>query len=201
MPQPTSAAAADKRRRRRQRTKKLNLQENFQILKKQTDVLINNAAFQGETADSITEIPVQRFEKTLSVNVVAPFRLVQLALPLMQPGSSIVFTSSIEATQPEAFIVDYATSKSAVTSLVRSLAPELAFKHGIRVNAVCPGPVHTMIPITSFPPEKAKDFGGDYPMMRAAQPVECASAFVFLADPANTYVSGAEIAVTGGKPL
>ena len=119
----------------------------------------------------------------------------------MGPGSSAIFTSSIEATQPEATIVDYAASKSAVTSLVRSLAPELARERGVRVNAVCPGPVHTMIPMTSFSPEKMKSFGENYPLGRAAQPAECASAFVFLADPGNTYVSGAEIAVTGGKPL
>lgn len=120
---------------------------------------------------------------------------------MLKPGSSVIMTSSIEASQPEASIADYATSKSAVSSLVRSLAPELASKHGVRVNAVCPGPVHTLIPVTSFPAEKLKDFGGNYPLKRAAQPVECAPAFVFLADPKNTYVSGAEIAVTGGKPL
>ena len=80
-------------------------------------------------------------------------------------------------------------------------SPELTSKHGIRVNAVSPGPIHTMIPMTSFPAEKMKSFGENYPMGRAGQPAECASAFVFLADPKNTYVSGAEIAVTGGAPL
>ena len=164
-------------------------------------MLVNNAAFQGESLQSITDLPTQRFEKTLAVNVVAPFRLLQLALPMMKPGASVIFTSSVEATHPEAFIVDYATSKSAVTSLVRSLSPELASKHGIRVNAVCPGPVHTPIPVTSFDAEKLKDFGAKFPLGRAAQPAECAHAFVFLADPRNTFVSGAEVAVTGGKPL
>lgn len=131
----------------------------------------------------------------------APFRLLQLALPRMAPGASVIFTSSIEATQPEATIVDYAASKYAVTSLMRSLAPELARTRGVRANAVCPAPVHTLIPISSFSPEKMKDFGANYPLGRAAQPAECASAFVFLADPRNTYVAGAEIAVTGGRPL
>ena len=168
---------------------------------KKTDVLVNNAAFQGEAVASIADVPFQRFERTLSVNVVAPFRLAQLALPRMQPGSSIIFTSSIEASRPEAAIVDYAASKSAATGLVRALAPELASKHGIRVNAVSPGPVHTLIPIVSFNPEKMAEFGASYPLGRAAQPCECASAFVFCADPANTFVAGAEIAVTGGQPL
>ena len=201
------AAASDERRRKRKNfaTSTSPTKTSNNIKKNKTkiskDVLVNNAAFQGEAVDSIAQVAAQRFESTLSVNVVAPFRLVQLALPRMQPGSSVIFTSSIEATQPEAFIVDYAASKAAVTSLVRSLAPELASKHRIRVNAVCPGPVHTMIPITSFSSEKMRRFGETYPLGRAAQPCECASAFVFLADPENTYVAAAEIAVTGGTLL
>ena len=70
----------------------------------------------------MTKVPPARFERTLSVNVVAPFRLLQLALPLMQPGSVALFSSSIESSHPEATIIDFATSKSAVASLVRSLA-------------------------------------------------------------------------------
>jgi len=198
------AGFATSERRRRSGKKKLDLdlsQPHQKKIKKKLDILVNNAAFQGEAVDAVDKIPASRFERTLSVNVVAPFRLLQLALPRMAPGSSVIFTSSIEATQPEATIVDYAASKSAITSLVRSLAPELAHKHGVRVNAVCPGPVHTMIPITSFSEEKMKSFGANYPLGRAAQPAECAAAFVFLADPKNTYVAGAEIAVTGGRPL
>jgi NAD(P)-dependent dehydrogenase (short-subunit alcohol dehydrogenase family) len=72
---------------------------------------------------------------------------------------------------------------------------------GIRANAVAPGPVWTPLIPSTLPEHAVEKFGKQVPMKRPAQPAELASACVMLADPLSSYVSGATIAVTGGKPF
>lgn len=164
------------------------------------DILVNNAAFQGKALDSFDEFDTSRVEKTLRVNVLAPFILVREALPYMQPGATIINVASIQAYSPSPQIIDYATTKGALVTLTKGLTESLADR-GIRVNAVAPGPVWTPIIAQSFSEEKVQEFGKNYPMERPAQPVELAPAFVFLASEEARFVNGEILGVTGGKPL
>jgi len=77
----------------------------------------------------------------------------------------------------------------------------LLAEKGIRANAVAPGPVWTPLIPSTLPPEKVKSFGEQVPMKRPAQPCELAAAYVLLAEEGASYISGATIAVTGGKPI
>ena len=163
------------------------------------DILVNNAAHQ-DTFDSLEEIPDEEWQRTFAVNIHAMFYLAKAAVPHMQPGASIINTASINADSPSPSLLAYATTKGAIQNYTGGLAQLLAEK-GIRVNCVAPGPVWTPLIPASMSAEKTSQFGANYPMKRPAQPVELASAYVMLAEPMSSYVSGATIAVTGGKPL
>lgn len=164
------------------------------------DVLVNNAAFQGKSLDSFTEISDERLERTFRVNILAMFHLSAAAFPHMQPGSTIINTASIQAYQPKPHILDYATTKGAIVAFTKGLAQE-AVEKGIRVNCVAPGPVWTPLIAQSFVGEHLHDFGARHPMKRPAQPAELAPAYVFLACDESSYVSGEVLGVTGGSPL
>ncbi len=163
------------------------------------DILVNNAAHQ-ETFDKIEDIPDEEWRKTFAVNIDAMFYLTKAAVPHMRPGSSIINTASINADDPSPNLLAYATTKGAIQNFTMGLAQMLA-ERGIRANVVAPGPVWTPLIPASMEPEKVSKFGLNYPMKRPAQPVELASAYVMLAEPMSSYVSGATIAVTGGKPM
>ncbi|MDA4895934.1 SDR family oxidoreductase, partial [Streptomyces sp. MS2A] len=123
------------------------------------------------------------------------------ALPLLESGASLIVTASIQAFQPSPGLIDYAMTKAAQVAFVKALAEE-AGPRGIRVNAVAPGPIWTpLIPGTGWDEDKVAEFGRDTPLGRAGQPAELAGAYVFLASDDASYVSGAVLPVTGGKPL
>jgi NAD(P)-dependent dehydrogenase (short-subunit alcohol dehydrogenase family) len=163
------------------------------------DILVNNAAHQA-TFKSIGDISDEEWELTFKVNIHAMFFLVKAAVPHMKPGSSIINTASINSDSPNPTLLAYATTKGAIQNFTAGLAQLLAEK-GIRANAVAPGPIWTpLIPSTMSEDAVAK-FGSQVPMKRPGQPAELATAYVMLADPQSSYVSGATIAVTGGKPI
>ena len=108
--------------------------------------------------------------------------------------------ASINADRPDPSLLAYATTKGALVTFTAGLARLLAAR-GIRVNCVAPGPVWTPLIPSSLPAEEVAAFGQDSPMGRPAQPVELASAYVMLAEPMSSYVSGATIPVTGGAPM
>jgi NAD(P)-dependent dehydrogenase (short-subunit alcohol dehydrogenase family) len=164
------------------------------------DVLVNNAAMQGESVERFEELSAERVQKTFETNVISMFNLVRHALPHMQKGAAIINVASIQASKPTANILDYAATKGAIVTFTKGLAQEL-IKRGIRVNAVAPGPVWTPLVVQSFDAEKNAHFGEDSPMERPAQPVELAPAFVFLASDEASYVNGEVLGVTGGKPI
>jgi hypothetical protein len=164
------------------------------------DVLVNNAAYQGKAVERFEELDADRVERTFRVNIMAMFHLVRAALPHMREGGTIINVASIQAYQPSAEILDYATTKGAIVTFTKGLAQHL-IERGIRVNCVAPGPVWTPLVQQSFDAEKVSQFGKNSPMKRPAQPFELAPSFVFLASNESTYVNGEVLGVTGGKPL
>ena len=163
------------------------------------DVLVNNAAFQM-AYESFLEIPPEELEFVFRTNIMAMFHLCQAAVPRMQPGSTIVNTTSIQAAQPSPQLLHYAATKGAISTFTKGLAQEVA-ERGIRVNAVAPGPIWTPLVTMSFPAEKNAEFGADTPMGRPGQPGELSPLYVFLACDESRYISGEVIGATGGKPL
>ena len=164
------------------------------------DVLVNNAAYQMSQG-SITDITTEQFDRVLKTNVYAMFWLCRAAVPHLQPGSSIINTSSIQAYQPSPELLDYATSKAAIVNFTRGLAQSLA-PQGIRVNTVAPGPIWTPLIPSTMPEDKVEDFGAsEAPLGRAGQPAEVAPAYVFLASAEASYITGERLGVHGGTPL
>jgi NAD(P)-dependent dehydrogenase (short-subunit alcohol dehydrogenase family) len=163
------------------------------------DILVNNAAFQM-SHDSLEEVSDDEWDYTLAVNLSAMFTLCKDALPHMQPGASIINSSSVNSDNPSPNLAPYAMTKAGIANFSASLAQMLAEK-GIRVNSVAPGPIWTPLIPATMPPEKVESFGEQVPMGRAGQPAELAPVYVLLASDEASYVSGARIAVTGGKPI
>jgi NAD(P)-dependent dehydrogenase (short-subunit alcohol dehydrogenase family) len=163
------------------------------------DVLVNNAAHQSYFK-SILDIPDEEWEKTLAVNISAMFYLTKAAIPHMKPGASIINTASKQADEPSPELLAYAVTKGAIQNFSAGLAQQLA-KKGIRSNTVAPGPVWTPLGPASLPVENIVNFGKQVPMERPAQPKELAPVYVLLASDEASYMSGATIAVTGGKPV
>lgn len=163
------------------------------------DILVLNAAYQ-QNRDGLENIPTEELERVFDTNLYAPLWIARAAIPHLAPGSSIITTSSIQAFNPSPQLIDYAMTKAAQVAFTKALAQQLGAR-GVRVNAVAPGPIWTpLIPATSWP-DKVPTFGQDTPLGRAGQPAEVAPAYVFLASPESSYVSGAIVPVTGGKGL
>ncbi len=164
------------------------------------DVLVNNAAYQGRQLERFEDLDAERIERTFRTNIVAMFHLVRHALPHLEPGATIINTTSIQAYHPNPQIIDYAVTKGAIRTFTQGLAKELT-KRGIRVNGVAPGPIWTPLIPQSFGEEKVEKHGQSAPLERAGQPAEVAPIYVFLASSESSYVSGEIVGVTGGSPL
>jgi NAD(P)-dependent dehydrogenase (short-subunit alcohol dehydrogenase family) len=163
------------------------------------DVLVNNAAFQM-SHDSLDEVSDDEWDHTLATNLTAMFLLCRDAIPHMQPGASIINSSSVNSDQPSPNLAPYAMTKAGIANFTASLAQLLAEK-GIRANSVAPGPIWTPLIPSTMPEEKVEGFGEQVPLGRAGQPAELAPVYVMLASDEASYVSGARVAVTGGKPI
>jgi NAD(P)-dependent dehydrogenase (short-subunit alcohol dehydrogenase family) len=165
----------------------------------QIDVLVSNAAYQM-SHESLDEISDEEWEHTFATNVSAFFYLVKAALPHMRSGGSIIGSSSVNSDMPSPTLAPYAATKAAIANFCASLA-QLLGPDGIRVNSVAPGPIWTPLIPSTMPEEKVESFGGDTPLGRPGQPAELAPVYVMLASDEASYVSGARIAVTGGRPV
>jgi NAD(P)-dependent dehydrogenase (short-subunit alcohol dehydrogenase family) len=165
----------------------------------QLDILVNNAAYQNET-DGIHTITTEQFDRTMKTNLYAMFWLCKAAVAVMPPGSTIVNTTSVEASKPEPSLLDYASTKAAIVAFTQALA-QGTVSRGIRVNSVAPGPVWTPLIPATMKADEIATFGKQSPMARPAQPAELAPAYVFLASQESSYINGARIAVTGGTPV
>lgn len=164
------------------------------------DILVNVAGKQ-EARKDISQITHAQFDDTMKTNVYALFWLCQAAVPLMPAGATIINTASIQSYQPSATLLDYATTKAAIVAFTKALAKQV-IERGIRVNAVAPGPIWTVLqPSGGQPPEKIPEFGSQTPMKRPGQPAECAPLYVLLASQESSYITGEVFGVTGGNPL
>lgn len=160
------------------------------------DILVNNLAVQYPQR-SILDITEEQLYQTFQTNIFPCFFLTQAALPHLNKGASIINTASITAYQGNEKLIDYSSTKGAVVTFTRSLALSLV-DTGIRVNSVAPGPVWTPLIPSSFSAAEVSVFGTDTPLGRAAQPYELSGAYVYLAGPDSSYVTGTCIHVNGG---
>ncbi|WP_182976871.1 SDR family oxidoreductase [Arthrobacter cheniae] len=163
------------------------------------DILVSNAAYQM-SHESIEEIPDEEWDYTLATNLSAFFHLTKAVLPHMGPGGSIIGSSSVNSDNPVPTLLPYSATKAGIANMIASMAQLLA-ERGIRANSVAPGPIWTPLIPATMPEEEVESFGQQVPMQRAGQPAELAPVYVMLASDEASYVSGARIAVTGGKPI
>ncbi|WP_225205103.1 SDR family oxidoreductase [Novosphingobium huizhouense] len=161
------------------------------------DVLVNNAGEQHPDKD-IRDITPAQLQRTFQTNIFAMFYLVQAAREHLKQGAAIVNCTSVTMYQGEPELLDYSSTKGAITAFTRSLSENLV-PHGIRVNAVAPGPIWTPLnPSGGASEEKLSHFGEKTPMGRPGQPNEVAPAFLFLACEDSSYMSGQVLHPNGG---
>ena len=163
------------------------------------DVLVNNAAYQM-TFSSIDEIGDDEWDKTFRTNIYSMFYLSKAAIAHMQPGSAIVNTSSINAKMPSPQLLAYATTKGAIANFTAGLAQLLA-EQGHPGQCVAPGPIWTPLIPSTMSADQVEKFGENTPLKRPGQPAELAPAYVLLASNDGSYMSGALVPVTGGRPM
>lgn len=155
---------------------------------------------QMPTVDGIEDFDTDVWNRLVATNLSSLFWLTKAARPHLEPGASIIATSSIQGFQPSPSLVEYAVTKAGIANWVRGMAQQLA-EHGICVNGVAPGPFWTPLQPASVPNEKVESFGSESVYGRPGQPVELASTYVYLASQDSSYTSGEIIAVTGGRPV
>jgi hypothetical protein len=161
------------------------------------DILVINAGRQQNRED-ISKVTSEDFDKTLKTNLYAMHWIAQAAVPHLPAGASVITTSSIQAYDPSAILLDYATTKAGIVAYTKALAKQLIEK-GIRANVVAPGPFWTPLQSSGGqPPEKVMKFGEESPFGRPGQPVEIAPVYVLLASQEGSFISGEVFGVTGG---
>jgi len=160
------------------------------------DILVNNAAEQ-HPQKSLEDISEEQWEKTFRTNIFGMFQMTKAALPHLKEGASIINTTSVTAYKGSPQLLDYSSTKGAITAFTRSLSMNLA-ERGIRVNGVAPGPIWTQLIPSTFDADKVAEFGANVPLKRPGQPDEVAPAYVYLASSDSSYVSGQIIHVNGG---
>ncbi|MET1056916.1 MAG: SDR family oxidoreductase [Pedobacter sp.] len=161
------------------------------------NILVNNAGMQSPQKDP-KAIDEKQLDDTFRTNIFAYFHFANEALEYMNEGDCIINTTSVTAYRSSPNLIDYSSTKGAITSFTRSLATNLTDKN-IRVNAVAPGPVWTPLIVATFDEEKIRDFGSETAMKRAGQPSELGPAYVFLASDDASFITGQVIHVNGGE--
>ncbi|ORY35340.1 hypothetical protein BCR39DRAFT_508879 [Naematelia encephala] len=162
------------------------------------DVLVNNAATQNQV-DDIADLSSEQWRHVFDVNIHAIFYLTKNILPLMPWGGSIINNASINPFVGHPGLLDYTATKGAIVGFTRALSNQIVKEKGVRVNAVCPGPIWTPLVAATMTEESLKSFGPTTAIGRAGQPVECATAFVFLASADSSYFTAQCFHVNGGS--
>ena len=160
------------------------------------DILVNNAAEQ-HPQESIEKITEKQLERTFRTNIFSFFFMTKAAMKYLGKGGAIINTTSVTAYKGSAHLLDYSSTKGAITAFTRSLSQALADKR-IRVNGVAPGPIWTPLIPSTFSPEEVETFGSDVPLGRPGQPEEVAPSYVFLASDDSSYVTGQILHPNGG---
>jgi NAD(P)-dependent dehydrogenase (short-subunit alcohol dehydrogenase family) len=163
------------------------------------DVVVNNAAEQ-HPQESIEKISAEQLERTFRTNIFSFFFMTKAAMKHLKKGAAIINTSSVTAYKGSAHLLDYSSTKGAITAFTRSLSQALADK-GIRVNGVAPGPIWTPLIPSTFPAKEVETFGSDVPLGRPGQPEEVAPSFVFLACDDSSYMTGQILHPNGGTVI
>jgi NAD(P)-dependent dehydrogenase (short-subunit alcohol dehydrogenase family) len=160
------------------------------------EILVNNAAEQ-HVQKNLEDITDEQLQRTFQTNIFSMFYLTRAALKHLKENSVIINTSSITAYNGHDQLLDYSSTKGAITSFTRSLSANLAGRK-IRVNQVAPGPIWTPLIPSSMDKDKVQSFGQNTPLKRPGQPVELAEAYVFLASDGSSYMTGQTIHINGG---
>lgn len=161
------------------------------------DILVINAGRQ-QNRESIDKVTSDDFDKTMKTNLYAMHWITQAVVPHLKAGASIITTASIQAYDPSAILLDYATTKAGIVAYTKALSKQLLEK-GIRANVVAPGPFWTALQSSGGqPPEAVMKFGEESQYGRPGQPVEIAPVYVLLASQEASYISGEVYGVTGG---
>jgi NAD(P)-dependent dehydrogenase (short-subunit alcohol dehydrogenase family) len=160
------------------------------------DILVNNAAEQ-HPQESIEKITEKQLERTFRTNIFSFFFMTKAVIKHLGEGAAIINTTSVTAYKGSAHLLDYSSTKGAITAFTRSLSQALADKR-IRVNGVAPGPIWTPLIPSTFPPKEVETFGSDVPLGRPGQPEEVAPCFVFLASDDSSYMTGQILHPNGG---
>ncbi|MDT0641269.1 SDR family oxidoreductase [Zunongwangia sp. F363] len=161
------------------------------------DILVNNAAVQFPQ-ENIEDVTSDQMKETFETNIYPYFYLIKEALQHLGEGSCVINTTSVTSYRGSSHLLDYSSTKGAITTFTRSLSKMLVGKK-IRVNAVAPGPIWTPLIPSTF--DDIKDFGKKVPMGRAGQPSEVAPAYVFLASEDSSYITGQVIHINGGEQI
>jgi NAD(P)-dependent dehydrogenase (short-subunit alcohol dehydrogenase family) len=164
------------------------------------DILVINAGHQ-QTREEISQVSSADFDTTMKTNLYALHWITQAAVPHLPIGASIITTASVQAYDPSASLLDYATTKAGIVAYSKALAKQMIEK-GIRVNAVAPGPFWTALqPSGGQTQEKVAKFGEASAFGRPGQPVEIAPIYVLLASQEGSYITGEVYGVTGGAGI
>ena len=164
------------------------------------DILVNNAGKMGKTG-GLLDTTTERFDLLMKTNVYSFFWITKAAVPHMKPGASIINTTSVQAYDPTPTIFDYAITKAAIANFTKGLTKPLMEEHGIRINAVAPGPVWTPLQEADGSKKKLESLGSETPFKRPGQPVELAPVYVLLASQEGSYITGEIYGVTGGMGI
>jgi NAD(P)-dependent dehydrogenase (short-subunit alcohol dehydrogenase family) len=164
------------------------------------DIVVINAGHQ-QARDSIAEVTSKDFDVTMKTNLYAMFWITQAAVPHLKPGAAVITTASVQAYDPSAILLDYATTKAGIVAYTKALAKQLIEK-GVRANVVAPGPFWTALQSSGGqPPEKVVKFGEQSAFGRPGQPVEIAPVYVLLASQESSFTTGEVYGVTGGAGI
>lgn len=164
------------------------------------DILVNNAGKMGKT-EGLLQTSTERFDALMKTNIYSLFWITKAALPHLKPGASIINTTSVQGYKPSPEIFDYAMTKAAIANFTKGLSEPLMEEHGVRINAVAPGPIWTPLQEADGDEKKLEKLGAKTPYKRPGQPVELAAVYVLLASQESSYTTGEIYGVTGGMGI